>query len=191
MCGIFAAVNGGKVTNGLPEGIAGIPTDTDIASEFRYRGTPADAASRALLISRSGETVDTLAALQYARARGQSCYAIVNQAKSSVAKESDALLQTLAGVETGVASTKAFTAQPAVLPVLALYLARTNGRIDEHEEQRLLKALTGLPQQTSDLLQDDAMPALNAAANVLQHASTIHTPGAASLIHRPRRGHSS
>lgn len=155
------------------ESIAGIPTDTDIASEYRYRCAPLDAGTRALFISQSGETADTLAALRHAQGNGLSCFSIVNQAQSSMAKESDAIMQTLAGVEIGVASTKAFTAQLAVLLMFTLKLARSNARIDASEEHRLLTGLLELPRQISDLLRTGAMPELEAAAMHLQHASTI------------------
>lgn len=163
----------GQVARYWLERVAGVPTDTDIASEFRYRQAPIDASCKALFISQSGETADTLAAMRYAHEQGQTCLAIVNQMRSSMATEADIMLPTLAGVEVGVASTKAFTAQLAALLMLTLNLARANHRLMDDEEQRILQAITALPDTMSALLEDDGMPGLNAAAESLKNASSV------------------
>ncbi|MFD1809147.1 SIS domain-containing protein [Gemmobacter lanyuensis] len=102
------------------ESLAGLPCDIDIASEFRYREPPLSEKGWALFVSQSGETADTLAALRYARDKVARILSIVNVTTSSIARESDLALPILAGVEVGVASTKAFTCQLAVLALLAL-----------------------------------------------------------------------
>ena len=111
------------------EQIAGLPVDVDIASEFRYREPPLSPASWALFVSQSGETADTLAALRYARDKVAKVVSVVNVPTSSIARESDLALPILAGVEVGVASTKAFTCQLLVLGLLALKAAADRGRL--------------------------------------------------------------
>src|SRR2546423_6870653 len=93
------------------ERFARLPVEIDVASEFRYREAPLPEGGLAIFVSQSGETADTLAALRYARSQGQRILSIVNVPDSSIARESDAVIQTLAGPEIGVASTKAFTTQ--------------------------------------------------------------------------------
>ncbi|WP_149142575.1 glutamine--fructose-6-phosphate transaminase (isomerizing) [Gemmobacter caeruleus] len=112
------------------ESLAGLPCDIDIASEFRYREPPLSDKGWALFVSQSGETADTLAALRYARERVARILSVVNVPTSSIARESDLALPILAGVEVGVASTKAFTCQLAVLALLALKAAQDRGRLD-------------------------------------------------------------
>jgi glucosamine--fructose-6-phosphate aminotransferase (isomerizing) len=111
------------------EQIAGLPVDVDIASEFRYREPPLSPASWALFVSQSGETADTLAALRYARDKVAKVVSVVNVPTSSIARESDLALPILAGVEVGVASTKAFTCQLLVLGLLALKAAADRGQL--------------------------------------------------------------
>ena len=111
------------------ESLAGLPCDIDIASEFRYREPPLSEKSWALFVSQSGETADTLAALRYARDKVARILSIVNVTTSSIARESDLALPILAGVEVGVASTKAFTCQLAVLALLALKAGFDRGRL--------------------------------------------------------------
>ena len=106
------------------ERVARLPTEVDIASEFRYREAPLDPKGLALVISQSGETADTLAALRYARGKGQTVAGVVNVPESTIARESDIVFRTYAGPEIGVASTKAFTCQLAVLACLAIAAAR-------------------------------------------------------------------
>lgn len=127
------------------EQIARIPSATDIASEFRYRKPILANGGMALFISQSGETADTLAALRYCRSVGQHTLALVNVAQSSMAMEADGLLRTLAGVEVGVASTKAFTTQLAALACLTLAIAKERGSISDAQLAELTHALGQLP----------------------------------------------
>jgi len=137
------------------EQIARIPVEVDIASEFRYREAPMLAGGAALFISQSGETIDTLAALRYARSQGQHILSIVNAPESAIARESDAVLQTLAGPEIGVASTKAFTTQLTVLACLCVAMAQARGTIDRPELGRLVGALTEVPARAAEILNHD------------------------------------
>ena len=134
------------------EQIARQPVEIDIASEFRYREAPLPDGGVSLFISQSGETIDTLAALRYARAQGQKILSIVNMPESSVARESDAVLQTLAGPEIGVASSKTFTTALTVLACLALATARARGVIDDEAEAALSTALTEVPARAAEIL---------------------------------------
>ena len=127
------------------EQIAGLPADIDIASEFRYREPPLSGKSWALFVSQSGETADTLAALRYAKARVAQVISVVNVTTSSIARESDLALPILAGIEVGVASTKAFTCQLTVLLLLALKAAVDRGRMDAEGLTRHLDLLSTLP----------------------------------------------
>ena len=137
------------------EGLARIPVEVDIASEFRYREAEMPKGGVALFISQSGETADTLAALRYARACGQHVLSIVNVPESTIARESDAVLRTYAGPEVGVASTKAFTTQLTVLACLAVTIARARGTIGLDEETRLVAALTEVPSRAAEVLNHD------------------------------------
>jgi glucosamine--fructose-6-phosphate aminotransferase (isomerizing) len=136
------------------EQIAKIPVDVDIASEFRYRSPVLSKNGVALFISQSGETIDTLAALRYAKASGQHILSIVNRPESTMARESDAILQTLVGPEIGVASTKAFTGQLVVLACLALAVAKARGTISPQEEADFISSLASLPNQIRLILRD-------------------------------------
>ena len=127
------------------EQIAGLPADIDIASEFRYREPPLSGKSWALFISQSGETADTLAALRYAKEKVAKVVAVVNVPTSSIAREADLALPILAGVEVGVASTKAFTCQLTALALLALKAAVDRGRLSPHDLTRHLTDLAALP----------------------------------------------
>ena len=127
------------------EQIAGMPVEVDIASEFRYREPPMSPTSWSLFVSQSGETADTLAALRYTRDKVAKVVAVVNVPTSSIARESDLALPILAGIEVGVASTKAFTCQLAVLALLALKAAHDRGRIDDAGLARHLQDLALLP----------------------------------------------
>ena len=137
------------------ERYARVPVEIDIASELRYREAPLPKGGLALFVSQSGETADTLATLRYARAEGQRIASIVNVRTSTIARESDAVLPTLAGPEIGVASTKAFTCQLAALACLAIALGRARGAITEAQEQELVTALTEVPRLISTLLRDE------------------------------------
>lgn len=129
------------------ESIAGLPCDIDIASEFRYREPPLSASQWAVFVSQSGETADTLAALRYAKDRVAKVVSVVNVPTSSIARESDLALPIMAGVEVGVASTKAFTSQLMVLALMALKAGVDRGRLDATAlaaHQDALNALPGL-----------------------------------------------
>jgi glucosamine--fructose-6-phosphate aminotransferase (isomerizing) len=134
------------------EQVARLPVEIDIASEFRYREAPLPAGGATLVISQSGETLDTLAALRYARSAGQPILAILNAPESTMARESDLTLPTLAGPEIGVASTKAFTTQLIVLACLAIAAARARGALDAAGEARLTEALLELPARLAEAL---------------------------------------
>jgi len=134
------------------ESVARLPVEVDIASEFRYRAAPMPDGGVTIAISQSGETIDTLAALQYAKAQGQTCLAIVNVLESVIARESDAVMQTLAGPEIGVASTKAFTTQLTVLAVLAIAAARARGHLSPQREAELCAALIETPAKVTEIL---------------------------------------
>ncbi len=127
------------------EKYARLPVEIDIASEFRYRETPVSSKDTALVISQSGETADTLASLRYCKANGAAIGAIVNVPESTIARESDVVFPTIAGPEIGVASTKAFTCQLAVLAALALQAGRERGVLSAEDESRLVSELTEIP----------------------------------------------
>ncbi len=127
------------------ERLARLPVEVDVASEFRYREPPIGARTLAIFVSQSGETADTLAALRYVAGKADTVAAVVNVAESSIARESDLALPILAGAEIGVASTKAFTCQLAVLAVLALKAARDRGGIDAEGLADHLSDLRTLP----------------------------------------------
>jgi glucosamine--fructose-6-phosphate aminotransferase (isomerizing) len=135
----------GMIGRYLFERLAGLPTEVEIASEFRYREPALGPDALALAVSQSGETADTLAALRWCKARGLTTAALVNAHESTMAREADVLLPTHAGPEIGVASTKAFTSQVAALTALAIAAARQRGRIDEAEEARLATLLVETP----------------------------------------------
>jgi glucosamine--fructose-6-phosphate aminotransferase (isomerizing) len=127
------------------EQYARVPVDIDVASEFRYREPVMEPGGLALVISQSGETADTLAALRHAKSEGQKIAAVVNVPTSTMAREADLLLPTNAGPEIGVASTKAFTCQLAVLAALAANLARAKGRLSPAEEKEIVRHLAEAP----------------------------------------------
>ena len=138
------------------EQLAGLPVDVDIASEFRYREPPLSPASFALFVSQSGETADTLAALRYTKGKVARVISVVNVTTSSIARESDLALPILAGIEVGVASTKAFTCQLAVLALLALKAAQDRGRISAGELARHLADMALLPGLMNHALRQSA-----------------------------------
>ncbi len=137
------------------EKLARIPVEIDIASEFRYRCPDMPKGGMALFISQSGETADTLAALRYAREQGQHIVSIVNVPESTIARESDLVLQTWAGPEIGVASTKAFTTQLTVLACLVIAVARARRTINHETEARLATALIEVPARAAEVLNRD------------------------------------
>jgi glucosamine--fructose-6-phosphate aminotransferase (isomerizing) len=137
------------------EQIAGIPTEVDLASEYRYRGPIVDAASLVVPVSQSGETADTLAALRLGRQRGARVLSICNVRDSTVARESDDVLYTQAGPEIGVASTKAFTTQLVAHYLLALKLGIARGRVGRDAARGHLDALLRLPRMVEQVLRLD------------------------------------
>jgi len=138
------------------ERFARLPVDIDVASEFRYRDPVLEPGGLALFISQSGETADTLAALRHCRAAGQTIAVVVNVPTSTMAREADLLLPTHAGPEIGVASTKAFTCQLAVLAALAVHLAVKRGLISHEEEQAIVGQLDETPAALNAALAHDA-----------------------------------
>ncbi|SHK75590.1 glutamine--fructose-6-phosphate transaminase [Roseovarius marisflavi] len=137
------------------EQIAGLPVDVDIASEFRYREPPVTSGTVALFVSQSGETADTLAALRYCEGRADAIVSVVNVPESSIARESDLALPIHAGVEIGVASTKAFTCQLTVLLLLALKAAQARGMISDDRLADLLSALRAMPAALNTAMERD------------------------------------
>lgn len=137
------------------ESIARVPVDIDVASEFRYRRPVMEQGGVSLFISQSGETADTLAALRYCKEQGQKIVAIVNVSASTMARESDCVLKTLAGPEIGVASTKAFTTQLTLLACFAIALGRAKGTLSRSEESRLSRALVEVPSRAAEVLNND------------------------------------
>jgi glucosamine--fructose-6-phosphate aminotransferase (isomerizing) len=135
------------------EEIARLPADVDVASEFRYREPPMLPDSLGLLVSQSGETADTIAALNYMKSQGLPVLSVVNVPESTMARYSDAVLQTVAGPEIAVASTKAFTAQLTVLACFAIAVARARGAIDAAREAALTQALLAVPAAAADVLE--------------------------------------
>ncbi|QQR69270.1 MAG: glutamine--fructose-6-phosphate transaminase (isomerizing) [Alphaproteobacteria bacterium] len=138
------------------ERLAGMPVEVDIASEYRYRGGPVDPAGLCVVISQSGETADTLAALRHVRQKGQKVLAVVNVPHSSIAREADYVIPTLAGPEIGVASTKAFTTQLAVLACLAIQAGVARGALTPDAAADLVQALTEVPAQINEILHREA-----------------------------------
>ena len=137
------------------EQFARVPVDIDVASEFRYRDPVLEAGGLALFISQSGETADTLAALRHCKEHGQTIGVVVNVPTSSMAREADLLLPTHAGPEIGVASTKAFTCQLAVLAALAAHMAVKKGYMSREEEREVVKHLLEAPAALNAALDHD------------------------------------
>jgi glucosamine--fructose-6-phosphate aminotransferase (isomerizing) len=134
---------------------ARLPVDIDVASEFRYREMPISKKSAAFFVSQSGETADTLASLRYCRKEGVPIGAIVNVRESTMARESDVVMPTLAGPEIGVASTKAFTCQLSVLAALTIRAASQRGTITAEEEKALVRSLSETPRYAAQVLKLD------------------------------------
>lgn len=154
LVGCGTAHYAGHVAKYWFEQLAGLPCDIDVASEFRYREPPLSPGSWFIAISQSGETADTLAALHYAKAHVSRSIGLVNVGTSAIARDADIALPTLAGIEVGVASSKAFTCQLAVLAILALKAGHDRGRIDDAAlaaHLADLRAIPGLVQQALQL----------------------------------------
>jgi glucosamine--fructose-6-phosphate aminotransferase (isomerizing) len=134
------------------EQIARVPVELDVASEFRYREAPLRKDDLAILISQSGETADTLAALRYAKSQGLHTLSVVNVPTSTIARESETVLPTLAGPEIGVASTKAFTCQLMVLAAIAVAAGKARGELSDADEARLVHGLVQIPRLMAEAL---------------------------------------
>ena len=153
------------------ERYARVPVEIDVASEFRYREAPLPEDGLAIFVSQSGETADTLAALRYCKAGGQKIASVVNVRTSTIARESHAVLPTLAGPEIGVASTKAFTCQLSVLACLAIAIGRARGQISTEQEKELVRALTEVPRHITTILRSE--PLYEALAVSLHNAKDV------------------
>jgi glucosamine--fructose-6-phosphate aminotransferase (isomerizing) len=133
-----------------------LPVEIDIASEFRYRDPVLDGRSLVIGISQSGETLDTLAAIRYAKAQGSTLIGVTNVVDSALARESDAVLYTRAGPEIGVAATKTFTTQLVAMQLLGLYIAQVRGSLDPGSINHLVSELSDLPDKMTKALELDA-----------------------------------
>jgi glutamine---fructose-6-phosphate transaminase (isomerizing) len=134
------------------ERLGRVPVELDVASEFRYREAPLRKGDLAIFISQSGETADTLAALRYAKAQGVHTLSVVNVPSSTIARESETMLPTLAGPEIGVASTKAFTCQLMVLAAIAIAAGKARGELSDADEAKLVHGLVEIPRLMSAAL---------------------------------------
>jgi glucosamine--fructose-6-phosphate aminotransferase (isomerizing) len=169
--GCGTAYLAGRVGEYWFEQVAGLSCETDIASEFRYREPVAAGRAAALFISQSGETADTLEALRLCKRKGWKTIAVVNVPESSIAREADAVLPTLAGPEIGVASTKAFVAQLSALAAISVAAALARKKIDRDEERRLAHLLMETPRLIREALKVESTIA--AAAEEASHARSI------------------
>ena len=151
-CG--SAYHVGVVGKYVTESLAGIPVEVDLASEFRYRNPILAPNSALIVVSQSGETADSLAALRLAKEKGIPVIGIVNVVGSSIARESDHVLYTYAGPEISVATTKAYSAQLAAMYLLAVQMAKVKGRIDEKRHGELLEELCRIPDKIQKALDD-------------------------------------
>ena len=134
------------------ERLGRVPVELDVASEFRYREAPVRKGDLAIFISQSGETADTLAALRYAKEQGMHTLSVVNVATSTIARESETVMPTLAGPEIGVASTKAFTCQLMVLAALAVAAGKARGELSDADEAKLVRGLVEIPRLMAEAL---------------------------------------
>jgi len=153
------------------ERFARLPVEIDVASEFRYREAPFDPGNLAVFVSQSGETADTLATLRYAKEQKQHVLSIVNVPTSTIARESDVVMPTLAGPEIGVASTKAFTCQLAALLCLAIAAGRIRGIVSEADERNLVRAMIEVPRHLSEALRLE--PQIEALARDLAKSKDV------------------
>lgn len=151
-CG--TAYHAGIVGKYYLENLARIPVEVDIASEFRYRNPLVDANCLTIVISQSGETIDTMAALKEAKRLGSRTLAVTNVVGSSIAREADQVVYTYAGPEIAVASTKAYTTQLLVMLMLAVYVGRLRGTLDGNKADALAKGLHKVPEQLHDMLEN-------------------------------------
>lgn len=171
-CG--SAYHVGVVGKYVIEKMTSIPVEVDLASEFRYRNPLVDSNSLVIIISQSGETADTLAALREAKTKGARIVSIVNTVGSSIARESDDALYTWAGPEISVATTKAYSTQLSLIYLFAIYAAETLNKIGDNEVKKLLSELNALPEKISKILK--LAPQIETLANryaYLEHAYFI------------------
>ena len=154
LIGCGSAYHVGMAARTVIEQLARVPADAELASEFRYRGPILEEGTLAIVISQSGETADSLAALRLCRERGVPTLAVVNVVGSSIAREADAVLYTWAGPEISVATTKAYSTQLAALYLVAVKLAALRGSIDDAREQALIAELLALPEKIERALAD-------------------------------------
>ncbi|MEA3420472.1 MAG: glutamine--fructose-6-phosphate transaminase (isomerizing), partial [Acidobacteriota bacterium] len=152
-CG--TAYHAGLIGKFLLEELAKIPCEVDIASEFRYRDPILDEKTLAVIITQSGETADTLAALREARLKGASTLAVCNVLGSTVTREVESMIYTHAGPEIGVASTKAFTTQLTALCLLAIYLGRARKTLEEEKAKNIILHLLRIPKQVKEILESE------------------------------------
>jgi glutamine---fructose-6-phosphate transaminase (isomerizing) len=171
ICACGTAYMAGLIGKYWIERFARLPVEIDVASEFRYRDHPVDAKGAVIVISQSGETADTLASLRYAKERGAKIIGVCNVPTSSIARLSDCLAPTLAGPEIGVASTKAFTCQLAVMACLAISLGRARGTIDDAVEAALVAELISTPGLLAQVLKLE--PELEIIAHSLSRARDV------------------
>jgi glutamine---fructose-6-phosphate transaminase (isomerizing) len=153
------------------ERFARLPVEIDVASEFRYREAPFAPDGLAIFVSQSGETADTLATLRYAKEQKQHVLSVVNVPTSTISRESDCVMPTLAGPEIGVASTKAFTCQLAALCCLAIHAGRARGILSEDDERKLVRALIEVPRLMSEALALE--PRIEQLAHTLAHCRDV------------------
>ena len=151
-CG--TAYHAGIVGKYYLEQLARVPVEVDIASEFRYRDPLVDGNSLTIVISQSGETSDTLAALREAKRLGSRTLAVTNVVGSSIAREADQVVYTYAGPEIAVASTKAYTTQLLAMLMLAVYVGRLRGSLAEEKAEALAAGLTSIPEQIHKMLEN-------------------------------------
>jgi len=155
ICACGTASYAGHVAKYWLEGLARIPVEVDIASEFRYREAPLPEGGLAIFVSQSGETADTLEALRFCKREGQHILSIVNVPESTIARESDAVILTKAGPEIGIASTKAFTTQLTVFASIAIAAAMARGTMEHKREAELASALAEVPGRAAEVLNHD------------------------------------
>ena len=154
LVGCGTAMHAGMVGKSAIETLARVPAEVDIASEFRYRDPLVDGNSLTIVISQSGETSDTLAALREAKRLGSRTLAVTNVVGSSIAREADQVVYTYAGPEIAVASTKAYTTQLLAMLMLAIYVGRLRGSMSAEREQELVQGLTFVPEQIHKMLEN-------------------------------------
>ena len=167
----------GCVGKYVMEKLCRVPVEPMLASEFRYCEPLCDEHTLVLIISQSGETADTLAALREAKRRGSRTLAIVNVVGSSISKEADDVIYTWAGPEIAVATTKAYSTQLAIVDILALYIAQTLQRVSQAEFDRILRAPQNIPDQLTALLTPETAAQIKDYAELFYHAEDVYFIG--------------